>query len=71
MPNEDEPEAVDEEDADAGMPPVVVPVNLNVDIRILSPGDDGDVSQIIDMGGLPGTWQRQPGAICLAWARSR
>ena len=60
MPNEDEPEAVDEEDADAGMPPVVVPVNLNVDIRILSPGDDGDVSQIIDMGGLPGLGSGNP-----------
>jgi hypothetical protein len=52
MPDEDDPGAVDEEDADAGAPPVVVPVNLNVDIRILSPGNDGDVNQVIDLGGL-------------------
>jgi hypothetical protein len=60
MPNEDEPEAVDEEDADTGIPPVVVPVNLNVDIRILSPGDDGDVSQVIDLGDLPGLGSGNP-----------
>jgi hypothetical protein len=54
MPNEDDAEAVDEEDADVGAPPVAVPVNLNVDIRILSPGNDGDVNQVIDLGGLGG-----------------
>jgi hypothetical protein len=54
MPVEDDMEAVDEEDANAGAPTVAVPVNLNVDIRILSPGDDGDVTQVIDLGGLGG-----------------
>lgn len=54
MPDEDDMEAVDEEDADAGAPTVAIPVNLNVDIRILSPGDDGDVTQVIDLGGLGG-----------------
>lgn len=34
-------------------PAPVVPLNLNVDIRILSPGDDGDVNQVIDLGGAP------------------
>ena len=76
MPNEDEPETIDEEDADVGMPPVVVPVNLNVDIRILSPGDDGDVTQVIDLGDLPGLGSGNPsdvlgglglGALGLDW----
>jgi hypothetical protein len=52
MPDEGEAEAVDDEDAEPVIPPVVVPVNLNVDLRILSPGNDGDVSQVIDLGGL-------------------
>jgi hypothetical protein len=38
----------------------VVPLNLNVDIRILSPGDDGDVTQVIDMGQLPGLGSGNP-----------
>jgi hypothetical protein len=54
IPDEDDVEAVDEDDADTGAPTVAIPVNLNVDIRILSPGDDGDVTQIIDLGGLGG-----------------
>ena len=33
--------------------PAAVPINLNIDVRILSPGDDGDVVQTI--GGAPGT----------------
>jgi hypothetical protein len=52
--DEENADAVDEEDADAGAPPVAIPVNLNVGIRILSPGDDGDVTQVIDLGGLGG-----------------
>jgi hypothetical protein len=32
----------------------VVPINLNLDLRIFSPGDDGDVTQVIDMPQLPG-----------------
>jgi hypothetical protein len=52
--DEEDAEAVEEESADAGAPPMVVPVNLNVDIRILSPGNDGDVSQVIDLGGVGG-----------------
>ena len=56
MPGEYDAEPVAEDEDDAGIPPVVVPVNLNVDIRILSPGDDGDVNQVIDLGGLgPGS----------------
>jgi hypothetical protein len=46
--------------ADEPAPSVVVPLNLNVDIRILSPGDDGDVTQVIDMGQLPGRGSGNP-----------
>jgi hypothetical protein len=46
------PEAVMPQAAAPDLPPVVVP-NLNVNIRILSPGDDGDVTQVngISLGG--------------------
>ena len=50
-PPEDAEEA-DEDEADEDAGPIVIPLNLNVDIRILSPGDDGDVSQGIDLGDL-------------------
>lgn len=49
-----------EDDGDDPAPSAVVPLNLNVDIRILSPGDDGDVTQIIDMGQLPGLGSGNP-----------
>jgi hypothetical protein len=50
-----DPDAVVPEIAAPGLPAVVVP-NLNVSIRILSPGDDGDVTQIggIGLGGGAG-----------------
>jgi hypothetical protein len=41
----------------------VVPVNLNVDIRIFSPGDDGDVNQFVDIPGMPTGGSGAPGAL--------
>ena len=53
------------EDANPGAP--VAPINLNVDIRILSPGDNGDVTQEMTVPGwsgpVGGGAQGQP----LAW----
>jgi hypothetical protein len=60
LPHEDDADDLDQGDADAGAPPLVLPVNLNVDIRILSPGNDGDVSQVIDLGDLPGLGSGNP-----------
>jgi hypothetical protein len=56
----DEPEPPLTQDTEEGAPPLVVPLNLNVDIRILSPGDDGDVSQVIDVGGPQGLGSGNP-----------
>ena len=59
-------ETADAPAPESPVPPAVpvVPMNINVDIRILSPGDDGDVTQVIDRvrrwpvapvgGGAPG-----------------
>jgi hypothetical protein len=58
--DEQGPALLAEDDGDDPAPSVVVPLNLNVDIRILSPGDDGDVTQIIDMGQLPGLGSGNP-----------
>jgi hypothetical protein len=52
--DEPEPPLTQEADTEEGAPPLVIPLNLNVDIRILSPGNDGDVSQVIDVGGPQG-----------------
>jgi hypothetical protein len=41
----------------------VVPVNLNVDIRIFSPGDDGDVNQFVDIPGMPTSGSGSPGGL--------
>ena len=58
----DEPESplTQETGTEESEPPLVVPLNLNVDIRILSPGDDGDVSQVIDVGGPQGLGSGNP-----------
>jgi hypothetical protein len=58
--DEQSPALPAEDDGDDPAPSVVVPLNLNVDIRILSPGDDGDVTQVIDMGQLPGLGSGNP-----------
>jgi hypothetical protein len=58
--DEPEPALPHENDADDYAAPLVIPLNLNVDIRILSPGDDGAVSQVIDMGELPGLGSGNP-----------
>ena len=58
--DEPEPPLTEEADTEEGAPPLVIPLNLNVDIRILSPGDDGDVSQVIDVGGPQGLGSGNP-----------
>lgn len=58
--DEQSPAPLAEDDGDDPASSVVVPLNLNVDIRILSPGNDGDVTQIIDMGQLPGLGSGNP-----------
>ena len=51
-PPPEDAEEEDEDEADEDEGPLIIPLNLNVDIRILSPGDDGDVNQGIDLGSL-------------------
>ena len=58
--DEPEPPLTQETGNEESEPPLVVPLNLNVDIRILSPGDDGDVSQVIDVGGPQGLGSGTP-----------
>jgi len=53
------------EDANPGAP--VAPINLNVDIRILSPGDNGDVTQEMTVPGWSGQVGGGPQGQPLAW----
>jgi hypothetical protein len=61
---ESQPSDVTEE-ADLAAP--VAPVNLNVDIRILSPGDNGDVTQEIGVPGWSGQDGRATDSMPLDW----